>query len=91
MYKKSDTFEAFKLYKAQMEQQTGLALKYLHHDKGGEYMSRLFLDYYRTAGICLEFTNMATLQQNGVAKQLNRTIKEAITAMLAEANLPKSF
>lgn len=91
MFRKSDTFEAFKLFKAQIERQSGKTLKCLHHDKGGEYISREFLDYCRKSGIRLEFTNVATPQQNGVAERLNRTIKESIIAMLAEAGLPESF
>lgn len=91
MFWKSDTFKAFKLFKAQLERQTGKSLKCLHHDKGGEYISKAFLDYCRTAGICFEFTNVATPQQNGVTEHLNRMIKESIKAMLAEANLPESF
>lgn len=63
----------------------------MHHDKGSEYMSSAFLDFCKSKEIRLEFTNVATPQQNGVAKHLNKTIKEAITSMLTEANLPESF
>ena len=37
--RKSDTFAAFKLFKALAEMQLGRKIKALHDDKGGEYMS----------------------------------------------------
>ena len=91
MYQKSDMFEAFKIFKARVEHQTGEKIKCLHHNKGGKYMSKTFLKFCEDEGICLEFTNAATPQQNGVVEHLNRTIEEVITSMLVEANLPESF
>lgn len=91
MYRKSDAFAAFKSFKAQAERHTGKKIKCIHFDKGGEYTSNEFLSYCRKEGIRVEFTNTATPQQNGVAERLNRTIEEAVTSMLAEANLPMSF
>lgn len=32
-----------------------------------------------------------TLQHNGVAKRMNRTLTERVRSMLSSANLPKSF
>ena len=39
---KSETFDAFKQFKAWAENITGQKLGTLHNDKGGEYMSREF-------------------------------------------------
>lgn len=75
MIKKSNMFRAFQLYKANIKQQMGRSIKCVHHDKGGEYMSKDFLDFCKLEGIRLKFMNTATLQQNSVAEHLNRTIK----------------
>lgn len=91
MCKKSDTFAAFKIFKAQAERYTEKKIKCAHFDKGGEYTSKEFMEFCKSEGIRVEFTNTATPQQNGVAERLNRTIEETITSMLAEAGLLPSF
>lgn len=88
---KSDAYAAFKCFKAQVELHMGKKVKCIHFDKGGEYTSSQFMNFCKSEGIRVEFTNTATPQQNSVAERLNRTLEEAITSMLSEANLPQSF
>ena len=56
-----------------------------------ENVSRAFVKFCGEEGIHLEYMNIAIPQQNSIAKQPNRMIKEAITCMLAETNLSESF
>ena len=71
--KKSDAFNAFKDYKAMVENQLGLKIKALQDDKGGEYMSNAFLRFTDQCGIVRRHTAPARPQQNGVAERANRT------------------
>jgi Reverse transcriptase (RNA-dependent DNA polymerase)/GAG-pre-integrase domain/gag-polypeptide of LTR copia-type len=89
--KKSDALEAFQKFKALAETQTGLRVKHLRDDKGGEFMSTAFEKYCEREGIIREHTIRATPEQNGAVERVNRRISEAATAMLTEANLPPSF
>jgi len=89
--RKSDTFSAFKLFKAYAENHFGRTIKALQEDKGGEYMSNEFESYLHSAGIVRRHSVRNRPQQNGTAERANRTIDEHATAMLHEANLPPSF
>ena len=84
MKAKSDTFDAFKAFKAYAENHHNAKIKMLRDDKGGEYMSNAFLEFTTAAGIERQHTVRNRPQQNGVAERANRTISEALTAMLAE-------
>jgi transposase InsO family protein len=89
--KKSDALEAFQRFKAMAETQTGLRIKHLRDDKGGEFMSTAFEKYCEREGIIREHTIRATPEQNGAVERVNRRIGEGATAMLTEAKLPPSF
>jgi len=54
--KKSDSFGAFKTFKAYAENATGMTLKSFRCDKGGEYMSKEFIDYLDECGITKQYT-----------------------------------
>ena len=45
MRHKSETFEMFKAFKNEVQNQLGKTIKALRSDRGGEYMSREFTDY----------------------------------------------
>ena len=51
MKKKSDTFDAFKRYKAWAENSTGTKIKVFRCDKGGEYISNEFIGFLNAHGI----------------------------------------
>ncbi|PKI59578.1 hypothetical protein CRG98_019987 [Punica granatum] len=73
-----------------MERETGMKLKCVRADNGGEYRGP-FENYCRTHGIKLEKTVRKTPQQNGLAERMNRTIVEIVRCMLSQAKLSKSF
>ena len=88
---KSETFDAFKRYKAWAEKKLEKNIKILRDDKGGEYMSTAFNNFCDEQGIEREHTIRDTPQQNGVAERFNRTLAEGITTMLIQAKLPPSM
>ena len=65
-----------------MENQTGKKIRVLRTNNGGEYTSNEFMEYCSTEGIKKERTMPNTPQQNGVAKQKNRTMVGAAKAAL---------
>ena len=89
--RKSDAFDAFKLFKAFAENQTGKKIKKFRCDKGGEYISNEFIGFLDACGIVKQYTVRNRPQQNGVAERANRTLAERITAMLDESGLSKRY
>ena len=54
-----------------VEIETGLKVKYLRSDNGGEYIDRGFSEYCVAHGIRMENTILRTPQQNGVTEHMN--------------------
>ena len=88
---KSEVFEKFQNFKALVENQSGLHIKVLRTDRGGEYISKEFLRFCRENGIHKQFTARYTPQQNGVAERKNRTIMDMARSMLKEKHLPNDY
>jgi transposase InsO family protein len=84
--RKSDAYEVYVQWQAQVERESGKKVKTLRTDNGGEYTSNTFKTYLRTLGIRAETTIPHTPQQNGKAERGNRTIEEKITCLLQDAN-----
>ncbi|KAE8699066.1 hypothetical protein F3Y22_tig00110597pilonHSYRG01396 [Hibiscus syriacus] len=77
---KSDVFEKFKLWKDEVENQTGQKIKCLRSDNGTEYTDSQFLNFCKEHGIKRHFTVRKTPQQNGVAERMNRSSPKASLA-----------
>ncbi|KAJ2929055.1 hypothetical protein H1R20_g8038, partial [Candolleomyces eurysporus] len=88
---KDEASQHFKEYIAKVERQTGKLVKEIRDDKGGEYMSKDFINWCKGKGITQQHTVTATPQQNGVSERLNCTLAEGVVAMLNQALLPLSF
>jgi transposase InsO family protein len=88
---KDQAFDAFRRFKVYAENHLGVKMQCLRIDKGGEYMSKEFINYMLEHGITRQYTVRARPQQNGVAERANRTIQEHVVAMLEESGLPPSF
>ncbi|RVW96525.1 Retrovirus-related Pol polyprotein from transposon TNT 1-94 [Vitis vinifera] len=67
-----------------VETETGLKVKCLRSDNGGEYIDGGFSEYCAAQGIRMEKTIPGTPQQNGVAERMNRTLNE-------RARIPMEF
>jgi hypothetical protein len=91
LQEKSEVGKSLKAFITQVELETGLKVKTLCSDGGGEYMARHVKDYLVECGIKHEVTTPNTPQHNGVAEHLNRTLLDKAQAMLANVNLPKLY
>ncbi|KAA0059674.1 retrovirus-related pol polyprotein from transposon tnt 1-94 [Cucumis melo var. makuwa] len=88
---KSNSFEKFKEYKAEVENESGKTIKILRSDRGGEYMDLQFQDYLIEHGIQLKLSAPNMPQQNGVLERRNRTLLDMVCSMMSLAQLPDSF
>ncbi|KAM0024917.1 putative RNA-directed DNA polymerase [Helianthus debilis subsp. tardiflorus] len=73
---KDEAFTMFKIFKAQVERQSGLKIQVLRTDRGGEFTSNQFNEFCQLKGIKRHLTAPYTPQQNGVVERRNRTIME---------------
>lgn len=74
-----------------MEKQSGLSIKILRSDKGGELLNHDFSKYCDEHGIGREFTAPYTPQQNGVVERKNITVMEMARSLLKSKDLPNLF
>ncbi|CAK9800955.1 Retrovirus-related Pol polyprotein from transposon TNT 1-94 [Anthophora plagiata] len=88
---KDEVKNAFKAYKALVENQTTRKIKILRTDNGLEYCGKEFTKYLEECGIKREQTASYSPQQNGVAERMNRTLLEMARCMLADSQLPTKF
>jgi hypothetical protein len=88
---KPEAFDAFKIFKTEVENQLNKTIKVLRTSRVGEYTSGILNDFYRKHGIIHQYTMLYTLQQNGVAKRRNRTLMDMVRSMMAYSNIPLSF
>ena len=72
---KYEVFEKFKIFKALTENQTRKGMKEIIFDRGGEFSSRDFKEFYDKHGIKREYTILGTPQQNGVVERHNRSVQ----------------
>ncbi|XP_022024151.1 uncharacterized protein LOC110924456 [Helianthus annuus] len=85
LHSKDEAFEAFKIYKAEVEKQKEKRIKILRSDRGGEYFNRKFDAFCEEEGIIHERTAPYTPQQNGLAERKNRTLVEMANCIVVES------
>src|SRR6185312_12403553 len=91
MRHKSETFEKFKEFQNEVENQCGKKIKALRSDRGGEYLSHEFSDHLKSCGIVLQLTPPGMPQRNGVFERRNRTLLNMVRSMMSQSDLPLSF
>ena len=91
LLEKSEAFHHFKCFKMLVEKESGLAIKCLCTDRGGEFNSAEFNDFCKLNGIKRQLTTAYTPQQNGVAERKNRTMLNLVRSMLSSKGVPKMF
>lgn len=91
MNQKDEVLTKFMDYHQFMESSTGMKIKCIRSDNGGEYTSKQFKQYCRKNGIEMEFTVPYTPQQNGVSERLNRSLMEMARTMLQDANMDYKY
>ena len=89
---KDEALEAYKSFEAwAITQQHCKAIKVVHSDRGGEYLSGAFDQHLANTGMVRKLTMHDTPQLNGIAERLNRTLLEHICAITHTSGLPKSL
>src|SRR4051812_40284399 len=78
MRRKSETFEKFKEFQNEVENQLGKTIKLLRSDRGGEYLSQEFDDHLKSRGIVPQLNPPGTPQRKGVSKRRNRTLLDMV-------------
>ena len=91
MRRKSEAFEKFKEFTAEVENQLGKRIKAIRSDRGGEYLLGDLKDYLTQNGTVSQLTAPGTPQQNGVAEKKNRTLLEMVRSMMSYSTLLISF
>jgi hypothetical protein len=87
---KSETLSAFKRYEASlMRQHPGAKIHKLCLDCGGKYLSAEFDAYLVSQGIKRQLIVHHSLQHNGIAERLNRTLVEHARVILLGHDQPK--
>nr|KAJ0185749.1 hypothetical protein LSAT_V11C900461290 [Lactuca sativa] len=74
MRSKDEAFDAFKRYKAEIENQLERHIKILRLDRGGKYFNQEFDTFCEENGIKHERTSLYTPQHNGLAERKNQTL-----------------
>ena len=86
---KSDAADSIIHTVTMLQRQAGLPVKRVRSDNGGEFCNSTLSEFYTSQGVLHETTNPYSLQQNGKAERLNRTLWEKARPMLSDAGLPK--
>ncbi|EPZ30777.1 Integrase, catalytic core domain-containing protein [Rozella allomycis CSF55] len=89
--KKSEVFEKFKKFKKEVEKESGMKIKKLICDNGGEYLDQRMKTFLEEEGIKCKATAPYSPFQNGIAERRNRTLLEAVRSMLSHSGMEKSF
>lgn len=88
---KSEAARCYLDFKKYAERQSGLKVRVIRSDRGGEYLSNELQTHFRKNGIRHKLTTAYSPFQNGVAERLNRTLLELFRCMLSGKGLPKYF
>ena len=94
LHNKYETLYAFKVLKAEVENQCDKQIQIVRFDRGGKYYGR-----YTENGQALspfakflqEHVIVAPPDPNGVVERRNRTLVDMVRSMLSNSNLPKFF
>ncbi|KAJ9544153.1 hypothetical protein OSB04_023860 [Centaurea solstitialis] len=91
MRHKSESFERFKEFQNEVQNQLDKRIKFLRSDRGGEYLSDEFDNHLMECGIVSQLTPPYTPQMNGVSERRNRTFLDMVRTMMCHSTLPISF
>ncbi|KAJ9567756.1 hypothetical protein OSB04_003722, partial [Centaurea solstitialis] len=91
MRHKSESFEKFREYQNEVQNQLDRKINLLWSDRGGEYLSQEFGNHLMECGIVSQITPPYTPQMNGVSERRNRTLLDMVRSMMCRSTLPVSF
>ena len=70
---------------------TGVPIRVLRSDNGGEYTSAVFTEFLEKIGIARQFTSPHSSFQNGAVERYFRTLRSKAGAALSASGLPPAF
>jgi hypothetical protein len=89
--RKSEAFDRAKEWIALQERRTGLKVKRIRTDGGGEFVGAAWKSYYAERGIAHETTVPYSAEQNGRAERAVGIVKNGTRTYLIESGLSKSY
>ena len=98
LHSKDKALDAFKVFKAEVENQCGKHIKIVRSDRGGEYYGKYiengqapgaFAKFLQENGIVAQCTMPGSTNQNGVAERRNRTLIDIVRSMRSNTKLPQ--
>ena len=84
---KLKSFEKFKWYLEREEKEYEKILKCLRSDRGGEFISNEFHNFFIERGIKRQVSTHGTPEQNGIAERGNRSIMDCTRTLMIENNV----
>ncbi|KAJ9552448.1 hypothetical protein OSB04_016493 [Centaurea solstitialis] len=91
MRHKSESFERFREFQNEVQNQLGRKIKFLRSDREGEYLSDEFDNHLMECGIVSQLIPPYTPQMNGVSERRNRILLDMVRTMMCHSTLPVSF
>ena len=89
---KDEALTAYKMFEAwAVAQQHCQAVKVLHSNRGGEFLSGEFDGYLQSQGTVRKLTTHHTPELNGISERLNRMLMDRIRRLTHDSGLPKSL
>ncbi|KAK4685970.1 putative transposase, partial [Tremellales sp. Uapishka_1] len=88
---KVDVLDHVKRFVARIERQTGLVVKIIRSDNGGEFDSGKARAWYDRKGILHQRSTVYTPELNGAAERFIRTVKDMMAAMLLDSGLGHGY
>ena len=88
---KNEVLDMFKLYKVKVENKHNRKIKSINMDFGGEFTSKVFIEYLDKNGIEYNIAPTNKHQFNGVAERLNRTLLNKIRALKNQCGISYSY
>ena len=74
-----------------LHNQTDKKLRFLHSDRGSEFIESDLQDWLDSHGVINEYSNAGVPEQNGTAERSNRTVCDMARSLMATAQLRISF
>ncbi|GKA01993.1 putative ribonuclease H-like domain-containing protein, partial [Tanacetum coccineum] len=88
---KDETNKILKNFIKEIENLVDKKVKIIRSDNRTKFKNKVMDDFYREKGIKREYSVARTLQQNGIAERMNRTLIKAARTMLVDSKLPTTF
>ena len=96
LHSKDEALGAFKVFKAEIENQCGKHIKIVRSDIGGEYYGKYiengqapgaFAKFLQENGIVAQYTMSSSSDQNGVVERRNRTLMDMVRSIRSNTKL----